>query len=81
MDDKRSFPLKLDFEGQHYEGTIIPSEEKASNGEPVYFRVMLGDQFFAYLCCGDKGWHQREGEGAPKDLVQAIGNYIVDYFE
>ena len=81
MDENQSFNLSLDFEGQRYEGTVTPSEEKGANGLPVFSRVMLGNQFFAYLCCGDKGWSQREGSSAPKDLIQAIGNYIEDYYE
>jgi hypothetical protein len=73
--------LSLDFEGQHYEGTVTPSEEKGANGMPVYFRVVLGDQFFAYLCCGDKGWSERDGNGKPKGLINAIGNYIIEFYE
>ena len=81
MDTAKSFELSLDFEGRHYQGTITPSDEKGANGMPIYFRVMLGDELFAYLCCGDKGWRDRDGENQPKGLVDAIGNYIVDYYE
>ena len=80
MDTQNSFPLFLDFEGRHYTGSIIPSEELGKNKMPIYFRVMLGDAFFAYLCCGDHGWKDREKEGHPSGLIQAIGNYIADYY-
>jgi hypothetical protein len=81
MDNEKSFRLSLDFEGQHYEGSVTPSEEKGSDGKPVYFRVTLGDTFFAYLCCGDYGWKERDGEGRQKGLIDAIGNYILEYYE
>lgn len=81
MDTAESFEFSLDFEGKHYSGTITPSEEKGKSGVPVYFRVVLGDEFFAYLCCGDNGWKERDGEGRPKGLIDAIGKYIVEYFE
>ena len=81
MDNEKSFRLSLDFEGQHYEGSVTPSEEKGAEGMPVFFRVTLGDTFFAYLCCGDYGWKERDGKGKPKGLIDAIGNYILEYYE
>jgi len=81
MDKDKSFQLSLDFEGKHYDGTITPSEEKGANGMPVYFRVVLGDTFFAYLCCADNGWNVRDGEDRPNGLVNAIGDYIAEYYE
>jgi len=81
MDNNDSFKLSLDFEGQHYDGMVTPSEEIAENGMPVYFRVVLGDAFYAYLCCSDRGWRERDGDGKPKGLVNAIGDYIMDYYE
>jgi len=81
MDTKKSIPLSLDFEGQHFTGSITPSDERGENNLPIYFRVMLGDTFYAYLCCGDNGWKERGKDGHPAGLVQAIGNYIADYYE
>jgi len=81
MNNDKSFRLSLDFEGEHYEGTVTPSEESGKNGMPVFFRVSLGDQLFAYLCCGDNGWMERDGGGKSRGLVSAIGNYIMDYYE
>jgi len=81
MNTRASFPLSLTFEGQHYAGTITPSEDVGINGMPVYFRVTLGDNFFAYLCCSDHGWKDRDKEGHPGGLIQSIGNYITDYYE
>ena len=81
MDSDKSFKLSMDFEGQHYDGTITPSEEKGANGMPIYFRVVLGDTFFAYLCCSDKGWRERDGNSQSKGLVNVIGDYIADYYE
>lgn len=81
MDVDRSFRLSLDYAGQHFEGSVTPSEEKGPGGVPVYFRVMLGDDLFAYLCCSDNGWRQRDGGGKPKGLVDAIGAYIADYYK
>ena len=81
MDVERTFQLSIDYAGRHYEGTVTPSEEKGANGMPVYFRVMLGEALFAYLCCGDNGWRQRDGNGQSRGLVDAIGSYIMDYYE
>lgn len=81
MNTATSFPLSLDFEGRHYAGTVTPSEEKEANGMPVWFRVMLDDTLFAYLCCGDYGWKDRDGGNSPKGLIDAIGSYIMDYYE
>lgn len=81
MNTKKTFPLSLDFQGQHYVGTITPSEDVGKNGMPVYFRVLLGDQFYAYLCCTDNGWKERDKEWHPTGLVQAIGDYITDFYE
>jgi hypothetical protein len=44
-------------------------------------RVTLGDQLFAYLCCGDNGWKENDSTGQPKGLITAIGNYIFEYYE
>jgi hypothetical protein len=81
MNTAASFPLSLDYEGKHYAGTITPSEDVAITGMPVYFRVKLGDDFFAYLCCSDHGWQERDKEGQHSGLIQAIGDYIADYYE
>jgi len=81
MNTKKTFPLSLTFEGHHYTGTITPSEDVGINGTPVYFRVLLGDKFYAYICCTDNGWKERDKEGHPSGLVQAIGDYIADYYE
>ena len=48
---------------------------------PVYFRVVLGDKFFAHLCCSDSSWKDRDATGNSRGLVNAIGNYIMDYYE
>jgi hypothetical protein len=81
MDMTKSFPLSFDYAGNHYTGDITPSSETGKNGMPVYFRVALGGELFAYLCCGDRGWHERDKSGKPEGLVNAIGNYIMEYYE
>jgi hypothetical protein len=81
MNNKSSFPLSLDFGGKHYEGVITPSAEKGAKGTPVFFRVTIGDNLFAYLCCGDNGWSERHVSDKPKELISAIGNYILEYYE
>jgi hypothetical protein len=81
MNSQARFPLTLDFEGRHYRGAVTPSEEKGKNGTPVYFRVTLGGQFFAYLCCADNGWMERDGKSQPRALVNAIGDYIRKFYE
>ncbi|HVS98688.1 MAG TPA: hypothetical protein VHE54_19485 [Puia sp.] len=77
----KSIKLSLDFEGRHYDGTITPSGKRGANGVPVYFRVMLGDSLFAYICCTDNGWRARDGQQQHNGLVTAIGNYIMEYYE
>jgi len=81
MQKDKSFPLTLNYEGKHYQGSIMPSEEVGKNGVPVYFRVSLGDSLFAYLCCGDNGWKERDSTHAPSGLIKAIGDYITDFYE
>ena len=80
MENKQSFTLSLDFEGQHYEGMVTPSEERGKDGMPVFFRITLGDTFFAYFCCTDNGFMHHEGVSQPKELVQAIEKYILEYY-
>jgi hypothetical protein len=81
MNNEASFPLSLDFEDKHFSGEVTPSDEKGPNGMPVYFRVTLGGALFAYLCCGDSGWKERDGKDQPRELVNEIGKYILDYYE
>jgi hypothetical protein len=77
MNTEASFPFSLDFEDHHYSGTITPSGDTDNNGVPVYFRVMIGNEFFAYLCCGEFGWGKKDNddEGDTR-LVQTIGEFI-----
>ena len=81
MNNKTIFPLSLDFEGRHYSGEIIPSEEKQSNGMPAYFKVTMGNEIFTELYCGADGWQERNGNGQLGGVVTAIGSYILDYYE
>ena len=81
MDNQNRIPLSLDYEGKHYRGSITPSEEKGSNGIPVFFRVIVDGQFFAYLCCADHGWVDRDKSGTDPGLVGAIGEYVKRFYE
>ncbi len=81
MDNSHAFPLSLDFEDRHYRGKIIPSDEKDKDGLPVYFRVLIDNRFFAYLCCGAIGWGEKDSEKEPTDLIKAIGNYIEGFYK
>ncbi|HET6255255.1 MAG TPA: hypothetical protein VFE32_14335 [Puia sp.] len=80
LNKSRIIPLSLVYEGEYYEGDITPSAETGKNGMPVYFRVTIGNEFFAYLCCGDTGWTAREQKGNATGLVQAIAAYIRSYY-
>ena len=80
MQKDQSFPLTLDYEGKHYRGMVIPSEELAKDGKPVYFRITLGGKLFAYLCCGDNVWTEKDSTDAPTGLIKAIGNYITNFY-
>lgn len=77
--DTIPFPLSLDYEGEHYNGTIEPSTEVDEHGVPVHFRVIIDGKLFAYLCCGSKGWG--DDGSHPKNLVNAIGQYITEWYE
>lgn len=81
MNTDKTFPLNLDFKGRHYQGRITPSEEIGKNGMPVYFRITLNGEFFAYLCCADNGWMEKDGGDRPKALISAIGEYIKHFYE
>jgi hypothetical protein len=77
MNSNAAFPFSLDFEGTHYAGTITPSGDTDKFGSPVYFRVMVGDIFFAYLCCGELGWARKDSEETGDEgLIGAIGEII-----
>lgn len=80
LNKSRAFPFSLVYEGQYYEGDITPSAETGKNGMPVYYRVMMGNELFAYLCCGDTGWTAREQKGNSTGLIQAIAGYIRNYY-
>ena len=79
MDEIKSFPFAFNFKGEHYKGTITPSEDTGKDGRPVYFRVMMGDKLFAYLCCGDKGWRVHL-EDNHNELINAVGTYIDNHY-
>ena len=81
MDKDHRFPFLLDFEGQRMRASVTPSDEKNDSGQPVYFRVELNGQFFAYLCCNEDGWYEKDSSGKPKTLVDAIGKAIHDYYD
>jgi len=81
MTFEKNFPLCLAFEQKHYLGTITPSVEKGPGGMPLSFRVTLGDEVFADLYSGDDGWQDRLTPGLPNPLANAIGNYILQYYE
>ena len=76
-----AFKLELDFEGKHYSGTILPSEEKDSQEFPVFFRIEIDGELYAYICCGERGWHNRDLKGGHNALINAIGDYIHDWYE
>ena len=80
LNKSRAFPLSLSYEGEYYTGDITPSAETGKNGLPVYYRVTIGDELFAYLCCGDTGWTTREQKGNSTGLIQAIAGYIRNYY-
>ena len=81
MDINHPFPLDVDYGGKYYEAWITPSEEKGADDTPVFFRIMLNGDFFAYLCCGDQGWVERDGQKQPTDLVGVIGEQIRAYYQ
>lgn len=76
-----TFTFSLDYHGEHYEGTVTPSKQRSENGVPIWFRVTVGKKLLAYLCCGEWGWSERDGEKQPQGLVSAIGNCIMEHYE
>jgi hypothetical protein len=81
MDTTKTFPLELDYDGNHYSGTILPSDELDAKGLPVFYRVELDGKLFAYICCGELGWQRRDEPQAQSGLINAIGNYILEWYE
>jgi len=81
MDQTNEFKLELDFEGKHYSGMILPSEEKDNKGFPVFFRITIDGELFAYICCGQHGWHDKDKKIGHNALMNAIGQYIFDWYE
>jgi hypothetical protein len=80
LNKNRTFPFYLTYDGEYYQGVITPSAATAKNGMPLYFRVVLGDKFFAYVCCGDTGWSTHEQKGNSTGLIQAITRYIKNFY-
>ena len=78
---EKSFKLSLTYNHRHYEGIITPSEKRGRDGIPECFHVVIDNKTFANLCCGDGGWTDREKNDQPDGLVNAIGNYILEYYE
>jgi hypothetical protein len=76
IENMGAFRLELDYEDKHYTGMILPSEEKDDKGFPVFFRVEIDGELYAYLCCGTTGWFDRENKGGEDGLINAIGQYI-----
>jgi hypothetical protein len=81
METTGAFKLSLDFDNRHYAGTILPSEEKDPNGFPIFFRIEIDGQLYAYICCGESGWHNRDKKGGHDALLNAIGKYIHNWYE
>lgn len=81
MDSIHSFPLEFDYGGRYYDAWVTPSDERGESGLPVFYRVTLNGDFFAYLCCGDNGWRQRDNQEQPKDLTGLIGSLIQDFYQ
>jgi hypothetical protein len=81
MDNTGAFRLELDFDNKHYSGIILPSEEKDKKGFPVYFRVEINGRLYAYICCGETGWHNRDNKTGYDGLIDAIGKYIHEWYE
>ncbi|MHA4806828.1 hypothetical protein ACX0G9_01910 [Flavitalea flava] len=70
-----------------YKGTITPSGDTDKNGVPVYFRVVLENNFFAYLCCDEIGWQKKDdkdkkdqGEIGDEGLIKALGEFIKQHY-
>lgn len=82
MNNDATFPFKIDFEGTAYEGLITPSGETDKYGMPVYFRIKIGDKFFAYLCCADSVWGRKDSQDVGDEgLIQEIGEYIKAHYQ
>jgi len=81
MDNTKEFKLELDFEGKHYTGSILPSEEKDNKDFPVFFRITIDGRLYAYICCGQNGWHDRDQKTGHNALINTIGEYIHDWYE
>ncbi|MDP4150077.1 MAG: hypothetical protein Q8927_07820 [Bacteroidota bacterium] len=82
MNNEATFPFSLDFEGTHYDGLITPSGETDKYGMPVYFRITIGDKFFAYICCDERNWRRHESKDTGDEgLLQQIGELINRRYE
>lgn len=84
LNKKASFSFSLKFEDAHYSGIVTPSADTDKFGMPVYFRVQIGNKFFAYLCCGELGWSKKdnkEEDSGDSGLIHAIGGAIKRHYE
>lgn len=81
VENTGTFRLEVDFEGRHYTGVVLPSEDKDAKGFPVFFRVEIDGELYAYICCGEAGWNNRDNNKTDDGLISVIGQYIHDWYE
>lgn len=81
MDISATIPVSVHFGGRHYQGTVTPSKKKGLDGKPLYFRVMVNNEFFCFLSRGDDGWNELNGDRRRKTLVEAIGECIAAHYD
>ena len=77
-----SFPIEIDVDGTPYSGEVIALAYPAKTDKPPsQFSVLLNRQLYFHIECLPEGWRMPEHEIVPKRIVDAVGNFIREYYE
>lgn len=77
-----SFPIEIDVDGTYYTGEVIALANRANRTDmPNQYSVLLNRKLYFHVECLPEGWRMPEHEFYPKSLVEAVGNFIQEYYE
>lgn len=77
-----SFPIEIDVDGNSYAGEVIALRYAARTEKiPNQFSVLLNRKLYFHLESLPEGWRMPEHEFYPRSLVDAVGNFIQQYYE
>jgi hypothetical protein len=81
MNDLKSevLPIEIELEGVHYSGEAVAMGNGKEN-MPSRFSVILNHKIFVHIECVGAEWHAVENDDIPQEVVDAIGDYLYEYY-